>query len=46
MTERKLSHTRPAALDRFYYGATYYPEHWSAEDREGDAERMAAAGRR
>ena len=44
MTERRLSHKRPAALDRFYYGATYYPEHWSAEDREDDAERMADAG--
>lgn len=44
MASRKLSHTRPAALDTFYYGATYYPEHWSAEDSDQDPARMAAAG--
>ncbi len=44
MVSGKLSHKRPVALDRFYYGATYYPEHWSAADRELDAERMAQAG--
>ncbi len=44
MASGKLSHKRPFALDRFYYGATYYPEHWSAADRELDAERMAQAG--
>lgn len=40
----KLSYLRPAPLERFYYGATYYPEHWSAADREDDVERMVAAG--
>ncbi len=38
------SHLRPAALDRYYYGAAYYPEHWHATDREQDAVRMAEAG--
>ncbi len=40
----KHSHKRPTKLERFWYGATYYPEHWSPEDREHDAERMAEAG--
>lgn len=44
MKSEALSHLRPAALDRFYYGATYYPEHWRAEDLEQDPARMAAAG--
>ena len=45
MTEpQALSHKRPAALDRFFYGAPYYPEHWDEATRELDAERMAAAG--
>lgn len=44
MTNKQLSHKRPAALDRFYYGATYYPEHWDAATRAADPERMANAG--
>ncbi len=44
MTTRKHSHKRPASLDRFYYGATYYPEHWGDAEREQDPARMAEAG--
>lgn len=44
MTDRELSHKRPAAVSRFYYGATYYPEHWDADVREQDPARMAEAG--
>lgn len=39
-----LSHRRPAALDRFWFGAPYYPEHWNAAEREADPPLMAAAG--
>ncbi|MGC9349506.1 MAG: beta-galactosidase, partial [Anaerolineae bacterium] len=39
-----LSHKRPVSLQRFYYGATYYPEHWGPTEREDDAARMAEAG--
>lgn len=39
-----LSHRRPAVLDRFWFGAAYYPEHWDAATRAEDAARMAAAG--
>lgn len=38
-----LSHRRPIALSTFHFGAPYYPEHWSAEDRREDAARMAEA---
>ncbi|MCG3150276.1 MAG: Beta-galactosidase BgaA [Verrucomicrobiae bacterium] len=41
---KTLSHRRPATLDRFWFGAAYYPEHWDAATREHDADRMAAAG--
>jgi beta-galactosidase len=44
MESRKLSHKRPADLQTYYYGATYYPEHWNAEDREQDPAWMADAG--
>ncbi|MCU0520996.1 MAG: beta-galactosidase [Anaerolineae bacterium] len=44
MTVATPSHKRTTRLDRFYYGATYYPEHWSVDDRANDAARMAAAG--
>lgn len=40
----RLSHRRPSSLDRFWFGAAYYPEHWDAATRAGDADRMAAAG--
>ncbi|MFA6294180.1 MAG: beta-galactosidase [Victivallales bacterium] len=40
----KISHLRPAKVDRFWFGAPYYPEHWDRETREKDPERMAAAG--
>ncbi len=41
----KHSHKRPTKLERFWYGATYYPGALVArEDREHDAERMAEAG--
>jgi beta-galactosidase len=39
-----ISHLRPAQVDRFWFGAPYYPEHWDRETREKDPERMAAAG--
>lgn len=38
------SHRRPLSLDRFLFGACYYPEHWDEETRREDAARMAAAG--
>lgn len=41
---RALSHRRPSSFDRFWFGAAYYPEHWDAATRAGDARRMAAAG--
>ncbi len=44
MESKKLSHKRPANLDIYYYGATYYPEHWGPEDREQDPAWMAEAG--
>jgi beta-galactosidase len=37
-------HQRPTSLPQFLFGAPYYPEHWTPEDRENDPERMAAAG--
>ncbi len=40
----ELSHRRPAKLDRFWYGAVYYPEHWDAATRKDDAKRMRDAG--
>jgi len=40
----ELSHRRPLNLERFLFGAPYYPEHWDAETRKNDAELMAAAG--
>ncbi|MGE4565878.1 MAG: beta-galactosidase, partial [Victivallaceae bacterium] len=40
----KVSHRRPAALDQFYYGAAYYPEHWDRSMWENDARQMADAG--
>lgn len=43
-TARPPAHDRPTNLDRFLFGAAYYPEHWSPADREEDPERMAAAG--
>lgn len=39
-----ISHLRPAKVDRFWFGAPYYPEHWDRETRKKDPERMAAAG--
>ncbi len=40
-------HTRPAAVDRFWYGVCYYPDQWQQWDPAAmaeDAPRMAAAG--
>ncbi len=37
-------HRRTTDRTSFWFGAPYYPEHWSPADREHDAERMAAAG--
>ena len=44
MHSNPLSHLRPAALERFYYGAAYYPEHWDDATRAEDVNRMKAAG--
>ena len=41
---RPLSHQRPTTFDRFWFGVCYYPDHWDAQTRAGDAQRMAAAG--
>jgi beta-galactosidase len=38
------SHLRPVPLNDFLFGVCYYPEHWDAETRRADAERMRAAG--
>ncbi len=40
----KLSHKRPAKVDRFWIGATYYPEHWDEKTRAKDPELMVDAG--
>ncbi|WFB36241.1 beta-galactosidase [Kiritimatiellota bacterium B12222] len=37
-------HQRPTTLKKFLFGAPYYPEHWQAEDRKLDGERMRNAG--
>ncbi|MBN1555968.1 MAG: beta-galactosidase [Phycisphaerae bacterium] len=37
-------HQRPTRLNRLLFGACYYPEHWTEEDRRDDAERMRDAG--
>ena len=44
MTTRPLSHKRSTTFERFWYGVCYYPEHWDAVTRAGDAQRMRAAG--
>ncbi|MCC5845339.1 MAG: beta-galactosidase [Verrucomicrobia bacterium] len=38
------SHLRPVPLSSFLFGVCYYPEHWDADTRRLDAERMRAAG--
>lgn len=38
------SHRRPLPVERFHFGAPYYPEHWSEEERRGDPQLMAKAG--
>ena len=37
-------HQRPTNLKKFLFGCPYYPEHWTAADRELDPQRMVAAG--
>lgn len=39
-----LTHKRPTNLNDFYFGSTYYPEHWNSEDKKDDIARMKAAG--
>ena len=39
-----LSHKRPAALSRFYFGSAYYPEQWDEATGADDARRMKEAG--
>lgn len=36
MTQRPLTHRRPAALPYFLYGSAYYPEHWDKDIRAAD----------
>ncbi len=43
MTSNSHSHQRPADIPRFFFGATYYPEHWDAETRKMDSNRMVEA---
>ncbi|MFP4106484.1 MAG: beta-galactosidase, partial [Phycisphaerae bacterium] len=44
-SEMSPRHQRPIkSLDRFLFGAPYYPEHWTAKQRADDAKRMAEAG--
>jgi beta-galactosidase len=40
----RLSHKRPAALSRFYFGSAYYPEQWDEAARTDDGRRMKEAG--
>lgn len=45
MSAKRLpGHLRPLPLTDFLFGVCYYPEHWDAETRCRDAERMQAAG--
>ncbi|MBD3241062.1 MAG: cellulase family glycosylhydrolase [Chitinivibrionales bacterium] len=37
-------HLHPTSLKTILFGAPYYPEHWSADERKSDARRMADAG--
>ncbi len=39
-----FSHHTPIDIDKFFFGAPYYPEHWDKETRKNDAKRMAEAG--
>ncbi|MBN1864847.1 MAG: beta-galactosidase [Victivallales bacterium] len=41
---RDLSHRHSMKVDRFWFGAPYYPEHWDEQTRAGDPQRMADAG--
>ena len=41
---RTLSYRHTGVFDRFRFGAAYYPEHWSEEERQSDPERMREAG--
>jgi hypothetical protein len=36
-----LSHLRPTKVDRFCFGAPYYPEHWDRKTREKGPEHTA-----
>jgi len=45
MTEHAVPrHHRPSRLRTFLFGAPYYPEHWTDDERADDPARMAAAG--
>jgi len=39
-----LNHRKPMQVDRFWFGAPYYPEHWDSETRKQDVEKMLNAG--
>ncbi len=49
MTDHRVAaapvrHQRPSPDAAFHYGVAYYPEHWTAAEREQDAVRMRDAG--
>jgi len=41
---KDLSHKRPANFDRYWYGCTYYPEHWDEATIQSDPKLMREAG--
>lgn len=41
---KTLSHATPVPLREFLHGVPYYPEHWPASVRDGDAALFKAAG--
>ena len=44
MPQQTPRHRRTTNLKTFLFGAPYYPEHWTEDDRADDPSRMAAAG--
>jgi beta-galactosidase len=39
-----LTHKRPANFSKFWFGCTYYPEHWDESILQNDPIRMKEAG--
>ena len=44
MSQALPRHQRPTRLKKFLFGVPYYPEHWTAQERDTDPQRMAEAG--